>query len=473
MPGPSPQGPAAHPRDAFPLSLSPMNVPETFVMGPQHCTPDPTNAAWSVRGSPPASHWRAWCAGASGALVTTAFVARALSPSPLVPCTQPEPGTGCGPNVMLHARAPAAEGLRRSLRMPSATRSLSPAAAGLAWDAPPVRPRAVPPHEAAGDRSRRQGQQQSPMPVGAEAGLLAAGGVIAALVVWVVQVWERAASRGAGGCAAAACGHRQSMVAAWGVREWAAVGVGQGARDVARSVRQQDGTEGGEVDASGHGGCGGGASEGDEDGAEDGGQARDGSREEGSGDGGGEGEGTGDSGGDGDREGDQDGQGEGEGDSDGEGEGEGEGGSGVDSDEDTSNRKKKGRRKGQETKEERKARKEAAKAAKKEQRDKRAGVVDEGRGQKECTLCRRPMDVLIRCQVDESKTWHMVCGKCWKEVSGGVEDGDAAHPHYRYGGVWKNHAKPEVTGKKKKNKGKGKGKGKGSDEDVSQLPALR
>lgn len=27
----------------------------------------------------------------------------------------------------------------------------------------------------------------------------------------------------------------------------------------------------------------------------------------------------------------------------------------------------------------------------------------------------------------------MVCGKCWRGVSGGVVDGDANHPHYRRG----------------------------------------
>ena len=32
----------------------------------------------------------------------------------------------------------------------------------------------------------------------------------------------------------------------------------------------------------------------------------------------------------------------------------------------------------------------------------------------------------------------MVCGRCWKDVSGGVPDGDASHPHYQYGGLWKN-----------------------------------
>jgi hypothetical protein len=32
----------------------------------------------------------------------------------------------------------------------------------------------------------------------------------------------------------------------------------------------------------------------------------------------------------------------------------------------------------------------------------------------------------------------MVCGRCWKHVSGGKTDGDAEHPHYAYGGLWKN-----------------------------------
>lgn len=38
------------------------------------------------------------------------------------------------------------------------------------------------------------------------------------------------------------------------------------------------------------------------------------------------------------------------------------------------------------------------------------------------------------------------CGRCWREVSGGVPDGDAAHPHYRYGGLWRNlHAAPQAA----------------------------
>jgi hypothetical protein len=41
-------------------------------------------------------------------------------------------------------------------------------------------------------------------------------------------------------------------------------------------------------------------------------------------------------------------------------------------------------------------------------------------------------------QTDGTQQWRMVCGRCWRTVSGGVADGDAQHPHYRYGGLWKN-----------------------------------
>lgn len=69
---------------------------------------------------------------------------------------------------------------------------------------------------------------------------------------------------------------------------------------------------------------------------------------------------------------------------------------------------------------------------------------------KACTLCNAPRDVLIRCQIDDTGAWHLVCpGKCWHDVSGGVEDGDADHPHYRYGGAWKNRW-ADVTAKKPK-----------------------
>ena len=71
---------------------------------------------------------------------------------------------------------------------------------------------------------------------------------------------------------------------------------------------------------------------------------------------------------------------------------------------------------------------------------------------KACTLCDTLADVLVRCQIDRSGTWHFVCpGKCWKRVSGGVIDGDLAHQFYKYGGMWKNkHA--GVSAKKPKAK---------------------
>ena len=59
-------------------------------------------------------------------------------------------------------------------------------------------------------------------------------------------------------------------------------------------------------------------------------------------------------------------------------------------------------------------------------------------GKKPCDLCSRPVDLLIRCMVDGTSGWRMVCGRCWKGVSGGVVDGDEEHPEYRYGGLWKN-----------------------------------
>lgn len=95
-----------------------------------------------------------------------------------------------------------------------------------------------------------------------------------------------------------------------------------------------------------------------------------------------------------------------------------------------------------ETAEERAARKAAVKAEKQRKRAAREGrmeEVDPNHGRKPCDLCDKLCDLLIRCQIDESGRWYMVCGgKCWRDVSGGVVDGDAHHPHYRYGGLWKN-----------------------------------
>ncbi|KAI9640378.1 hypothetical protein NHQ30_011123 [Ciborinia camelliae] len=85
---------------------------------------------------------------------------------------------------------------------------------------------------------------------------------------------------------------------------------------------------------------------------------------------------------------------------------------------------------------------------------------------KPCTICHTHRDVLIRCQVDETKKWHFVCtGKCWKDVSGGEVDGDGKHPDYRYGGMWKNKheaVSAKIKGKAKdRNRKKGVGKSEG------------
>jgi hypothetical protein len=87
----------------------------------------------------------------------------------------------------------------------------------------------------------------------------------------------------------------------------------------------------------------------------------------------------------------------------------------------------------------RKQHKEAVKAQKRERRLKRMGNAPSDVGRKACKLCDKNVDLLIRCTVDETQQFKMVCGKCWPSVSGGVPDGvSATHPHYRYGGLWKN-----------------------------------
>ena len=83
----------------------------------------------------------------------------------------------------------------------------------------------------------------------------------------------------------------------------------------------------------------------------------------------------------------------------------------------------------QERKAARKERKLAAKAAK-------AGRCAVGR--KPCEFCnRQECEELIRCCAAEWQGWRLVCGSCWAAVSGGVPDGDASHPRYRYGGFWR------------------------------------
>lgn len=85
-------------------------------------------------------------------------------------------------------------------------------------------------------------------------------------------------------------------------------------------------------------------------------------------------------------------------------------------------------------------RKQKAKEMKQSRRMKREGKASEDSGNKNCDMCNKSTDLLIRCQHDATTKWYMVCGSCWKTVSGGVVDGDSAHPNYRYGGLWKNRA---------------------------------
>jgi hypothetical protein len=83
-------------------------------------------------------------------------------------------------------------------------------------------------------------------------------------------------------------------------------------------------------------------------------------------------------------------------------------------------------------------RKAQKKQKKQERRLQREGKGDPSVGQKQCDMCSNSVDLLIRCTYDASLDWKMVCGKCWNVASGGVVDGDASHPYYRYGGLWKN-----------------------------------
>ena len=87
-----------------------------------------------------------------------------------------------------------------------------------------------------------------------------------------------------------------------------------------------------------------------------------------------------------------------------------------------------------------KAERKAAKKRKKaERRAQREGRGDPSAGQKQCDMCGKSVNLLIRCMYEEGQTdWKMVCGSCWNVCSGGVVDGDKDHPHYRYGGLWKN-----------------------------------
>ena len=72
---------------------------------------------------------------------------------------------------------------------------------------------------------------------------------------------------------------------------------------------------------------------------------------------------------------------------------------------------------------------------------------------KPCSLCQRRRDVLIRCQIDESKQWSFLCpGKCWRSVTGGTTHPSDYNRQYVYGGTWKN--KHEYVSGKIKGKAK-------------------
>merc|ERR1712166_1577165 len=86
----------------------------------------------------------------------------------------------------------------------------------------------------------------------------------------------------------------------------------------------------------------------------------------------------------------------------------------------------------------RKERKKRKKLLQKNKRAKREGRQDPSIGRKDCQTCAKASDVLVRCRIDATKNWFLICGKCWNKYSGGVPDGDLKHPHYCYGGVWEN-----------------------------------
>ena len=82
--------------------------------------------------------------------------------------------------------------------------------------------------------------------------------------------------------------------------------------------------------------------------------------------------------------------------------------------------------------------KEAVKVLIQQKRAKKMGDAPE-LGRKPCDLCTKEVDLLVRCTIDESQQYKMVCGRCWPSVSGGVPDGISSdYPFYNYGGLWKN-----------------------------------
>lgn len=66
---------------------------------------------------------------------------------------------------------------------------------------------------------------------------------------------------------------------------------------------------------------------------------------------------------------------------------------------------------------------------------KRAGEVDIG--SKQCDICQNMRDVLVRCTIDETCQYKMVCTRgCWQKISGNTIDGsEDKEDYYRYGGM--------------------------------------
>lgn len=107
---------------------------------------------------------------------------------------------------------------------------------------------------------------------------------------------------------------------------------------------------------------------------------------------------------------------------------------------------------------ERKAARALRKQAAKDQKRNRTSPAGSS-GRKPCGKCAKPeCEMLIRCASKEWSGWKLVCAKCWTGVSGGMPDGDAAHPDYRYGGLWRYRKLGSASNPDDDKKGKGKSK---------------
>ena len=63
------------------------------------------------------------------------------------------------------------------------------------------------------------------------------------------------------------------------------------------------------------------------------------------------------------------------------------------------------------------SRKARKKEMKKQRRAKREGNAPPDFGTKKCATCSKPSHLLVRCRIDDTKIWKLVCGKCWKKWS--------------------------------------------------------